>query len=352
MKIVVLAGGISTERDVSIVSGAMVCKALREKAHQAILLDAFFGEADADMDNLFSASYDVDRKIAEIKSFNGQMAETIRVRKEFFGPHVIDICKTADIVFLALHGECGEDGKVQAAFDLFGIKYTGSGYLSSAIAMDKYLSKKLLGAADIPCPKGISIKKAAYLAGQGAGCGSFPVVVKPCCGGSSVGVFIAADQEEYETALQAAFAYENEVVVEDYICGREFSVGVVDHQALPVIEIEPVEGFYNYENKYQQGAAVETCPARLSAAQTERMQDYAVRGAQALLIEGYSRLDFMMDETGNMYCLEANTLPGMTATSLLPQEAAAVGINYPDLCEKLIEVSLKKYQLCERQAGK
>lgn len=352
MKIVVLAGGISTERDVSIVSGTMVCQALREKGHQAILLDVFFGDPDADMNDIFPSQYDVDARAEYIKSFNPQVAEAVKSRKEFFGPKVINSCQAADIVFLALHGESGEDGKVQAAFDLFDIKYTGTGHLSSAIAMDKCMSKKLFRESKVPCPDGISMKKEDYLEGRGTDYTRFPVVVKPCCGGSSVGVYIARNQAEYQSALQSAFTYEDEVVVEDYICGREFSVGIVDGEAYPVIEIEPIEGFYDYKNKYQQGAAIETCPANLSEVQTKKMQKYAVRGAKALLIEGYSRLDFMMDETGYMYCLEANTLPGMTPTSLLPQEAKALGIDYPDLCEMLIEVSLKKYERCKRQAGK
>lgn len=348
MKIVVLAGGISTERDVSIVSGMMVCKALREKGHRAVLLDVFFGKPEADMENLFAEEYHVDEQADYIKSFNDQVEDAVRSRRDFFGQNVIDICKAADIVFLALHGESGEDGKVQAALDLFGIKYTGTGHLGSAIAMDKCLSKKLFRESEVPCPDGISLKKEAYLSGKSTGYTRFPVVVKPCCGGSSVGVYIAKNQEEYETALQAAFAYENDVVVEDYICGREFSVAVVEGKAYPVIEIEPVEGFYDYKNKYQKGAAVETCPANLTEAQTKQMQGYAVKGAKALMLEGYSRLDFMMDETGYMYCLEANTLPGMTPTSLLPQEAKALGIDYPELCELLIEVSLQKYKSCER----
>lgn len=343
MKIVVLAGGTSTERDVSIVSGTMVCKALREKGHQAILMDVFFGLKQIP-EPLFPEKYDVEEAAEGIKSHNDSLPEEIKVRREFFGPHVIEICQKADVVFMALHGANGEDGKVQAAFDLFGIPYTGTGYLSSAVSMDKGLTKQFFETHGVPTPKGISlVKNKTSVSLQGCGL-EFPVVVKPCCGGSSVGVSIADNQEEYEAALQAAFVYEDALIVEEYVKGREFSVGVVDGEAYPIIEIAPIEGFYDYTNKYKAGSTIETCPARLTEEQTRQMQEYAVLGAKALGIEGYCRLDFMMRGDGRMYCLEANTLPGMTPTSLLPQEAQAIGIDYPSLCEELIRLSLKKYQ--------
>lgn len=343
MRVVVLAGGISTERDVSIVSGTLVCKALREKGHQAILLDVFFGNEEIDMNDIFTSEYNVDDNVAYIKSFNDKMDQIIKERLDFFGPNVIEVCQAADIVFLALHGEQGENGKVQAAFDLHGIKYTGSGYLSSALAMDKGLTKKLFEASGVPTPSGFLLEKANYSTNLADYQMEFPVVVKPCCGGSSVGVDIAYNQADYEKAVAYAFTYEKEIVVEQYVEGREFSVGVIDHEAYPVIEIAPVEGFYDYKNKYSVGAAIETCPAKLTKEQSDKMQGYALRGMDTLYIEGYARLDFMMNEAGEMFCLEANTLPGMTPTSLLPQEAQAAGLDFPALCEKLIEVSLKKY---------
>ena len=343
MRVVVLAGGISTEREVSIVSGTLVCQALREKGHQAILLDVFFGNDKIDMNNIFPDEYDIDDNVAYIKSFNDQMDTVKQQRLDFFGQNVIAVCQAADIVFLALHGEQGENGKVQAAFDLHGIKYTGSGYLSSALAMDKGLTKKLFAINGIPTPIGIVLEKDNHSANITNCQMNFPVVVKPCCGGSSVGVTIVEDQASYEKAVQYAFTYEDEVVVEQYINGREFSVGIVDHEAYPVIEIAPLEGFYNYQNKYSAGATVETCPANLTKEQSEEMQSYALKGVDVLYIDGYARLVFMMNEAGQMFCLEANTLPGMTPTSLLPQEAQVLGIDYPTLCEKLIAVSLKKY---------
>jgi len=343
MKIVVLAGGISTEREVSIVSGTLVCEALRAKGHRAILLDVFFGDENIDISDIFTEEYDIDKSVEYIKSFNDKVTQMVKARLDFFGPKVLQVCQGADIVFLALHGEYGENGKVQAAFDLHGIKYTGSGYLSSALAMDKGLTKKLFATCGIPTPSGVLLEKENHSTMLADYQMTFPVVVKPCCGGSSVGVDIVDNQKAYEKALRDAFAYEKEVVVEQFIDGREFSVGVVDNEVYPVIEIAPIDGFYDYHNKYSAGAAIETCPADLTKEQSEKMQAYAAKGVEVLYIDGYARLDFMMNEAGEIFCLEANTLPGMTPTSLLPQEAQVIGIDYEALCEKLIEVSLKKY---------
>ena len=343
MKIVVLAGGTSTERSVSITSGTMVCKALREKNHQAVLVDVFCGiDVKGNLEDVFAEeAYDIDKAAEYMHSFDAGLNEMIASRRRFFGPNVLELCEAADVVFLALHGANGEDGKVQATFDLLGIPYTGTGYLSSALAMDKSITKQFFRAHHVPTPNGVTLKKGQEsepLSGFGL---ELPVVVKPCCGGSSVGVYIAHTNEEYWQAMKDAFSYEPEVVVEEYIEGREFSVGVVDGKAYPIIEIAPIHGFYDYKNKYQAGSTIETCPAELSETDTAKMQEYAVRAFHALQLENYARMDFMMNEDHSMYCLEANTLPGMTPTSLLPQEAAVLGMNFGELCEKLIEVSLR-----------
>lgn len=344
MKIVVLAGGTSTERDISIVSGTNICKALREKDHNAILVDIFCGLEDVDWEDPFPKEYSVEKASSYMKNFNHRIEEMKGERRSFFGPNVLKLCELADIVFMGLHGANGEDGKVQAAFDLMGIRYTGTGYLSSALAMDKGITKQMFRMNGVPTPMGTTMKKQAQTTDPGALGMELPVVVKTCCGGSSVGVYIANTQAEYEQALADAYSYEDEVVVEEYVKGREFSVAVVDGKAYPVIEIAPLVGFYDYKNKYQPGSTIETCPAELSKELTEKMQAYAVAGAKALGLEAYSRLDFLMKENGDMYCLEANTLPGMTPTSLIPQEAGALGMDYPELCEELIRVSLKKYE--------
>ncbi len=341
MNIVVLAGGLSPERDVSLVTGDNVCRALRKNGHQVILMDVYLGREGEDVEQWFSHSEQVSTTVASIRESAPDLAAVRAMRADsdcFFGPNVIELCRLADIVFMALHGENGENGKLQATFDLFGIRYTGSDYLSSAIAMNKGMAKKLMAAAGVPVADGFSVKKGEKCTAMP----QFPCVVKPCCGGSSIGVSIAHDRDEYEAALTEGFAWEDELVVEQYIKGREFSVCVIAGEALPIIEIAPINGWYDYKNKYQAGSTIETCPAHLSKELTEKMQKYAVEAAAAIGLDTYSRLDFLMQDDGSMYCLEANTLPGMTPTSLIPQEAAAKGIGYEQLCEQLIEISLKK----------
>lgn len=350
MKIVVLAGGLSTERDVSFKTGEMVTKALRENGHQVILLDVFMGYSDKeeDLTGIFDRAEAVSVKVAAIPETAPDLEKVKAQRKDqsdnFFGPNVIELCRMADIVFMALHGENGENGKIQAAFDLFGIRYTGTGYLGSALAMNKGMAKQLFLENGIPTPRGTSLKRGEDAA-KIETCGiHFPCVVKPCSGGSSIGVSIVHDKAEYEQALKEAFRWENELVIEEYVKGREFSVGVIDFQALPIIEIAPVEGFYDYKNKYKAGSTVETCPAELSEQITKEMQGYAEKVAEVLGLNTYSRTDFLLDAKDHIFCLEANTLPGMTPTSLLPQEAKVTGVDFNQLCEKLIESSMRKYK--------
>lgn len=349
MKIVVLAGGTSTERDVSLSSGTGICKALRSIGHDACLVDVYLGiNDDIDIDGYFAsqAAKDLDTaSVAEATPDLDTLLQTERPGNDgFFGPNVLDLCKAADIVFMALHGENGENGKIQAVFDLLEVRYTGTGSLGSAIAMHKGIAKDIFLHAGVPSPKGVAIhknKKKKDLSDLGL---SLPVIVKPCCGGSSVGVSKATTLEEYEAALEFGFGYEDELVIEECITGREFSVGLIEGKALPIIEIEPKDGMYDYKNKYQAGGAVETCPANLSESLTVKMQGFAERAYKALKLDAYARIDFLLDGNNKMYCLEANTLPGMTPTSLLPQEAAQIGYDYPALCQKLIDVSLKKYE--------
>lgn len=350
MNIVVLAGGLSSERDVSFQTGAMVAEALREKGHNALLLDVFLGYEDGsyEIEDIFEHAKEASYVVKEITSKAPDLEEVKASRKDksncFFGEKVIDICRKADVVFMALHGENGENGKVQATFDLYGIKYTGNDYLSSAIAMDKGITKQFLQGYGIPCPQGFALKKEERelcLKKQEI---TYPCVVKPACGGSSIGVSIAHNDQEFTQALDDAFSWEDEVVVEDFIQGREFSVGVMEGVALPVIEIAPIQGFYDYKNKYKAGSAVETCPAELDEDIATKMQLYAERVVAALGLTTYARMDFILNEKNEIFCLEANTLPGMTSTSLLPQEAAAIGISYEDLCQEIIDISLRKYE--------
>ncbi|MCM1113413.1 MAG: D-alanine--D-alanine ligase [Muribaculum sp.] len=339
MKVVVLAGGTSTERDVSLISGSMIYKALKQKGHQAVLLDVYLGYSGAPSD-LFERDEDWSENIAAIAEKNPDLEAVKALRadgdRNFFGPNVLELCRQADAVFMALHGANGEDGKIQACFELMGIPYTGTDFVSSAMAMDKGITKDIFAAHGIPTPEGFRMKR-----GETGRVPRFPCIVKACRGGSSVGVCIAEDGDAYEDALAEAFRYDDEVIVEQYIKGREFSVGVMDGRALPVIEIAPKQGFYDYKNKYQAGSTVETCPADLETAKAAEMQRIAERVFEALRMKNYARMDFMMSGTGEIYCLEANTLPGMTPTSLLPQEAQVVGMSFEDLCEKILGYALK-----------
>ena len=251
---------------------------------------------------------------------------------------MLNLCQSADAVFMALHGANGEDGKIQACFELLGIPYTGTDFVSAAMAMDKGITKDIFKAWGIPTPKGIWLRKGEAESEKVP----YPCIVKACCGGSSVGVCIAHDDEEYEAAKEEAFRYDDQVVIEQYIEGREFSVGVMNGKALPVIEIAPKTGFYDYKNKYQAGSTVETCPAELDPEKTKEMQAVAEQVFRALRLKNYARMDFMMSKEGEIFCLEANTLPGMTPTSLLPQEAAAVGISFEQLCEQILEFAKER----------
>ena len=351
MNIVVLAGGLSTERDVSFKTGSMVAKALKENGHKVILLDVFMGYSDReeDLTGIFDRADEISVQVSDIPTEAPDLAKVKASRKDqspcFFGPNVIKMCQMADIVFMALHGENGENGKIQAAFDLFGVKYTGSDYLSSAIAMNKETSKQFFLANDIPTPKGISMTRATRQDDITKLDLTLPCVVKPCCGGSSIGVTIVKDAAEFKAALDDAFKWENELVIEEFVQGREFSVGVIEGKALPIIEIAPKEGFYDYKNKYKAGSTVETCPAELPEQVTKDMQHYAEEVARVIGLDTYSRSDFLLNDKNEMFCLEANTLPGMTPTSLLPQEAAVIGMSFNQLCEHLIDISLKKYEV-------
>ena len=342
MKIVVLCGGISTERDVSLVTGREVCKALRSKGHAAILMDVFVGHEGLDIGNVFDKEFSIEKELEYIKETAGDLEVLKKERKEFFGPNVLELCKAADCVFMGLHGACGEDGKVQATFDLLGIKYTGADYLESAMAMDKAVSRKIFYSDNVPMAKGYKIDKKDNIMFPTDKNLKYPVVVKPNCGGSSIGVYFANNDEEYKAALEKAFAYEDTLIVEERIIGREFSVGVIAYKPYPVIEIITGEGeAYDYANKYN-GTTLEVCPANVEENIGIKMQEAAVKAAKALGLNTYCRVDVLLDKEGNCYCLEANTLPGMTPTSLLPQEAKAMGIDYPELCELLIEVSINK----------
>jgi D-alanine-D-alanine ligase len=253
------------------------------------------------------------------------------------------MCKFADRVFLGLHGSHGENGQVQALLDAFDIQYTGCDYLGCAIAMDKDLSKSLARAAGyltadwiVDVPEKLTFERVSEEIG-------IPCVVKPIGNGSSCGVSIVKSQDEFEAAINYAASYHQRILIEKYIKAREITISIVNDKALPVTEIIPHEGFYDYKNKYQANATEEICPAALSPEQTKEAQALAVAVHRALGLGNYSRVDFILsNEDGKFYCLEANNLPGMTPNSLIPQEARAIGISYEDLCEKLVLSASRK----------
>ena len=346
MRIVVLAGGLSMERNVSLSSGNKICRALRSRGHQAVLVDMFMGLEDYDgkLDDIFDVpdGFCGDYSVAEAEP---DLAAVRASRKDqsrsMFGPGVLDVCAKADVVFLALHGTCGEDGRVQAAFDLLGIPYTGAGYLSSAIAMDKDLTKRLVSEYVIT-PQWRTVRYTADEIGKLVSETKLPCVVKPVANGSSVGVSIAHTGAELRAALEVCLQFGAQVVLEQYISGREIQVGIIAGKALPSIEIIPKTGFYDYANKYQAGAVEEICPSPIPEDWEMRVRTATETVYRLIGLSVYSRADFIVTPDGTPYFLEINTLPGMTKTSLLPQEAAAIGIGYEELCEKIVEESLKQ----------
>lgn len=353
MKIIVLAGGYSNERDVSLSSGASICEALRKKGHRAYLLDAFLGVnvSPESLDSLFDLP-DGGLSIASgIQTTEPNLAELWASRpgdsKSYLGPNVLELCSLADITFMALHGSLGENGKLQATFDVLGIRYTGPNSLGCALSMDKGVTKEIFKVQGIPTPGGTHLfKKDSYKSLEELGF-SLPVVVKPCSGGSSLGVYIVHTQEEYVNAISSSFKKEMEVVIEPFIDGREYACGILDGKALPLVEIIPREGFFDYANKYQLGGASEICPAvSVDAKTTEKIQKAGERAYESLRLDVYSRADFIVDNhTGEIYCLEVNSLPGMTSASLLPKAAKAAGYEYGDFCEEIIKRTFEtRYQ--------
>lgn len=342
MNIVVLCGGLSPERNVSLTTGAKVQNALVELGHHAIAADLFLG---VELNCSVAEAFEKATCAAPINKISENVPDLEAVKasrggdiKGIFGKNIIDLCQYADVVFMALHGADGENGRLQAAFDLLGVKYTGSGYLGSAMAMNKGITKQMFLKDGVLTPKGARLKKGeSYSSSEEFG--ALPLVIKPCSGGSSIGVSIVREEAEFEKAVADAFVYEDELIIEEYISGREFSCGVLGDMYLPPIEIIPKEGWYDYKNKYQPGLTDEICPADIPKDIEEKMGKCAVAAFNSLQLRGYARMDFILTPDDKCYCLEANTLPGMTPTSLIPREAAAAGISYGELCEKIISLA-------------
>lgn len=347
MKITVLCGGLSPERDVSLTSGSLIAAALVRRGHEIVIADLYTGLTPAGETPAFTRApiplYTVSRTVPDLEAL---MRSTGRGTARI-APNIPALCHAADAVFIALHGDVGENGQLQAFLDMEGIPYTGSGYVGSLLAMDKDLSKQLLTRASVPTPPWIYIDSRDVAEGVTAVADrieaviGYPMVIKPVTGGSSVGVSMPEDRSALLDAIGKATVYETTLMAERRIHGRELTVSLLDGEVLPAVEIIPLSGFYDYENKYQAGNTTEICPARLSDAEFAALADAARRGFAALRLRGYARFDFILDAEGTPWCLEANTLPGMTPTSLLPQSAAAVGIGYDELCERMVQMAIK-----------
>ena len=330
MKIVVLAGGMSPERDVSLSSGALIATALMERGHSVALADVYKPINTAEIDKMFRSEGKYEYRVPASEPDLDNLKKDFGEGERLIGRGILELCEKADAVFLALHGGMGEDGRIEALLESCGIKHSGSDYASCHLAMDKALTKAIFESNGIPTPKW------NLYCDEDISEIPTPCVVKPCGCGSSVGVTIVETPRELEKAISLAKSYGAKVMIEEKITGREFSVGILGGKALPAIEIIPKTGFYDYKNKYQAGATEEICPADLTESQAEEMGRIALRAHNALGLGMYSRLDFLMDRDGNFFCLEANALPGMTPSSLLPQEAKAAGIDYITLCEMIV----------------
>jgi D-alanine-D-alanine ligase len=331
MKITVLMGGTSSERNVSLASGIRIVQALRSRGHDVTPLDPARG--------LISASEERELSNGKVGTKPPSLEELSKFAEGTFLPNLttMEDIKGAEVVFLALHGGQGEDGTIQALLDMANVRYTGSGHLSSALAMDKDLSKKLFRMEEV---KTADWLMSPVTTEQVEGILGLPVVVKPSKQGSTVGLSVVKKREDLAGAIEEASKYDDEVMIERFVPGRELTVGILGDVALPVGEIISKHEIYDYECKYTAGMAREEFPAKLSKEATEKVQQQALLAFKALKLRGYARIDFRLTTEGEFYCLEANTLPGMTELSLIPQGAAAMGISFPELCERIVRLAL------------
>ena len=350
MKIVVLGGGISTERSVSLVTATSVCRALRDAGHKAIFVDMFMGleNYQGKLEDIFDAPDGLLEKVAIEET--APDLEAVRAARQdkspsLLGKDVLKVCAMADAVFLAMHGANGEDGRIQATLDLLGVPYTGSGYLGSAMAMDKAVAKRIMESAGILTPKWREITYTAADVPALVQELPVPCVVKAVDGGSSIGVSLPDTREQLEQALYDVLRYGHRIVVEEKIVGREFTQPVLGDDYLSTIQIVPPEGStFDYVAKYQSGAAAarELCPAPCTEEEHRLLGETALKLHHALGLSVYSRADFILDAEGRPWCLEVNTLPGMTPNSLIPKAAKVAGMTYQELCEKIVSLSLAK----------
>jgi D-alanine-D-alanine ligase len=332
VRIAVLMGGTSDEREVSLSSGAQVARALREAGHEVVAVDTVQGVLSADAERRLLADGVRAAPPASVELAVLDESQTVALTRE---PALEGI----DVYFLALHGGTGEDGTIQALLDVAGVAYTGSDRLGCSLAMDKEVTKRLLRDAGIPTPEWLTGPCSAGEVEETLG---LPVIVKAAGGGSSLRLVLAHDRAELEEAIEESASWNDLVLFERYHPGRELTVGVVGEEAFPVGEIVPEHEIFDYECKYQPGKAEEIFPADLPEALSDRLRALALQVHRTLRLRDFSRVDFIVDDAGEVWCLEANALPGMTANSLLPKAAQAAGVAFPELCDRIARLARER----------
>jgi D-alanine-D-alanine ligase len=329
-RVTVLAGGATPERAVALAGAAQIVPALRSRGHTVHVVDTTQG--------LLSDAEEAQLLSSPVGAGPAEVGDLVKRERTMYskGLAELPVVRGADVLFLSLHGGAGEGGTLQALLEVIGVPYTGSGPLASALAMDKDLAKRLFRAAGVPVPAWFMAPVVPEDVTTALG---WPVIVKPSRGGSTVGLTLVKSAKGLDQALSLAARYDDEVMAEQFIPGRELTVGILGDVPLPVGEIIPKHELFDYECKYTPGMSQEVFPARLDTGLARQLQELALTAHRALKLGGYSRVDFRLSPEGDIFCLEANTLPGMTPMSLLPQAARAAGIDFPELCERLCELA-------------
>ena len=332
MRITVLTGGATAERAVAFASASQIVAGLRSRQHQVSVVDLARGggplDERAERELLGGAGG------AALPDVDALAEQERRMLSEGLGE--LKAVREAEVLWLAVHGGALEGGTLQAVLDVIGVPYTGSGPLASALAMDKDLAKRLFRAAGVPVPAWFMAPVGADDVSTALG---WPVIVKPSKQGSSVGLTLVKKAQDLDNAVKLAERYDDEVMAEQYIAGRELTVGVLGDVPLPVGEIVSKHELFDYVTKYTPGMSEETFPAKIDTVLARQLQEYALTAHRAVKLSGYSRIDFRVSSEGDIFCLEANSLPGMTRTSLFPQAAQAAGIPFAELCERIASLA-------------
>ncbi|MFQ5702864.1 MAG: D-alanine--D-alanine ligase [Gemmatimonadales bacterium] len=332
MQVTILTGGSTAERNVALAGGHQVAAALRDRGHSVIVVDTVEGPLGPD---------DESRILTQCVGPEPPSSDELRqlaAREHVEALATLPELRDADLVFLLLHGRQGEGGEVQALLELAGITYTGSGPVPSAVAMDKDIAKRLFRDAGITTPDWRMWPSPPDEIAQLG----YPLIVKPSKTGSTLGLSLVKSETGLEAAVEAAREHDDEIMLEQFVEGREFTMGVLGDRVLALGEIIPDHPIFDYECKYTPGLTQEVFPAAIQEELRQRLRAMAIEAHRCLKLRDFSRVDFRIDCSGTPHCLEVNTLPGLTVTSLLPQSAAAVGISFGDLCEEICRVALER----------